>query len=188
MSFARKPENALTLDRARVSTDGEIFSELRPIEEIRDTLLRDRYRGPLYLKFEFNVLEKPGSVRAVFEPLNFTRLEFNGTNIEPDGEYRIDRSFMSADISSLLCIGTNEFVMGFDYYQRDYVYYVLYGGVSESLRNCLAFDTEIECVYLFGDFAVDTERSRFIPGERNSLRYDGVFALKSRRPMLMPRI
>lgn len=178
MSFARKPENALTLDRARVSTDGEIFSELRPIEEIRDTLLRDRYRGPLYLKFEFNVLEKPGSVRAVFEPLNFTRLEFNGTNIEPDGEYRIDRSFMSADISSLLCIGTNEFVMGFDYYQRDYVYYVLYGGVSESLRNCLAFDTEIECVYLFGDFAVDTERSRFIPGERNSLRYDGVFALK----------
>lgn len=178
MAFAQKPENALTLDRARVSTDGETFGGMRPIEEIRDTLLRERYKGPLYLKFEFNVLEKPDSLRVVFEPMKFTRLEFNGTKIAPDGEYRIDRSFNSADVSHLVRVGINEFVMGFDYYQRDYVYYVLYGGVSESLRNCLSFDTEIECVYLFGDFAVDTERSRFIPGERNSLRYDGVFALK----------
>lgn len=178
MTLARKPENALTLDRARVSTDGENYGEVRPIEEIRDTLLRERYRGPLYLKFEFGVLEKPGNVRIVFEPLKFTRLEFNGKPVEPDGEYRVDRSFKSADVTSLIRTGTNEFVMGLDYYQHDYVYYVLYGGVSESLRNCLAFDTELECVYLFGDFAVDTERSRFVPGERNSLRYDGVFALK----------
>lgn len=178
MAFARKPENALTLDRARVSTDGENFGELRPIEEIRDTLLRDRYKGPLYLKFEFNVLELPGSVRVVFEPLSYTRLEFNCVKITPDGEHRVDRSFLSADVTPLIHTGTNELVMGFEYFQRDYVYYVLYGGVSESLRNCLAFDTEIECVYLYGDFAVDTDRSHFTPGERNSLRYDGVFALK----------
>ena len=50
--------------------------------------------------------------------------------------------------------GKNELVFELDYYQDDYVYYVLYGGVSESLRNCLNFDTEIESVYLYGDFSV----------------------------------
>jgi hypothetical protein len=68
--------------------------------------------------------------------------------------------------------GENLIEMTLNYYQRDYVYYVLYGGVSESLRNCLVFDTEIENVYLKGSFALDMKRENFIECANNAYRYD----------------
>ena len=80
----------------------------------------------------------------------------NGEKIEIDGEWKLDRLFKTKDIAKLVKEGKNEIVITLPYFQRDYVYYVLYGGVSESLRNCLVFDTEIECIYLFGKFRVNT--------------------------------
>jgi hypothetical protein len=180
-SFASKPQNAFTLDHARVSTDGITFGEPRPIEEIRDTLLRDKYRGGLWLKFEFDVDELPGKVNVAIEPMKYTCLEFNGAHLVPGAGHWLDASFVTTDLTAWLRLGKNELVLGFDYFQRDYVYYVLYAGVSESLRNCLAFDTEVECPYLFGDFAVKTDRARFTPSERNSLCYDGAFALTAQK-------
>jgi hypothetical protein len=58
-----------------------------------------------------------------------------------------------------------------DYKQNDYVYYVLYGNVMESLRNCLNFDTEIEAAYLVGDFAVRTAPEAFSNKDNFALRY-----------------
>jgi hypothetical protein len=41
------------------------------------------------------------------------------------------------------------------FYQGENVYYALFGeNVTEGLKNCLAYDTEIEPVYLKGDFGV----------------------------------
>ena len=48
---------------------------------------------------------------------------------------------------------------------------------SESLRNCLSFDTEVESIYLFGDFKVITDTEKFTFGERESLIYNGGFRL-----------
>ena len=45
--------------------------------------------------------------------------------------------------------------MEIDYHQGENVYYALFGeNVTESLKNCLAYDTDIEPVYLKGDFGV----------------------------------
>ena len=63
----------------------------------------------------------------------------------------------------------------FGYYQREYVYDVLYGGGSESLRNCLSFDTEVEAVYIYGDFAVVS--LPLVPDVKNSLCCEGGFRL-----------
>ena len=69
--------------------------------------------------------------------------------------------------------------MSLDYFQNDYVYHVLYDdGVSESLRNCLNFDTEIESVYLFGNFKVATEAEKFELRERDYYEYFGSFTLE----------
>ena len=52
--LSEMPENLLTLDRAAVSKNGTDFTEVRPIERIRDNLLRERYSGDIWLRFRFN--------------------------------------------------------------------------------------------------------------------------------------
>ena len=49
---------------------------------------------------------------------------------------------------------------------------MLSGGVSESLRNCLVFDTEIENIYLVGSFALDMNKEDFAAEENNAYVYD----------------
>ena len=80
--------------------------------------------------------------------------------------YRIDRSFRCANILGEARPGENVVDLKFPYAQREEVYRVLFGGGNEALRNCLAFDTEVEPCYLFGHFCVKlrkiTESGTFI--------------------------
>lgn len=154
--FKEIPENALTIDKFMVAKNGGEFSEVRPIERIRDNLLRERFEGTLSLKAEFTVKDIPQELILTVEPNKGAEYTVNGEKIEIDGEWKLDRLFKTKDIAKLVKEGKNEIVITLPYFQRDYVYYVLYGGVSESLRNCLVFDTEIECIYLFGKFRVNT--------------------------------
>lgn len=154
-TLASMPENQLTIDRFAVSFDGgKTYSEERPLECIRDRLLRDRYQGHVTLKAVFRAEEIPASLRLVTEPLAGASYTVNGQPLTIGSEWWLDRSFRATDILPYVRKGENEITCSFDYFQRDYVYYVLYGGVSESLRNCLVFDTEIECFYLTGHFAL----------------------------------
>ncbi len=173
--LSKKPENALTLDYAEPSYDGVNFEEPQPIIGIFDKLLRNKYKGDLYLRYSFNVKELPGSLSMAMEPMRYKSIAVNGQPVEITDKWWLDRSFKTADILSYAKVGKNDITVSFDYYQRDYVYYVLYGGVSESLRNCLAFDTEVESMYLFGDFAVETENEKFEASERRSFCYTGEF-------------
>jgi hypothetical protein len=165
-------ENMLTLDRVQVSLDGGEFSELRPIERVRDELLSSRYKGRVTLRFPFNVKSLPGKLRVITEPFGSDSFKVNGIDVRLSDERIIDRDFRVTDIAPMCRAGENLIDITLDYYQRDYVYYVLYGGVSESLRNCLAFDTEIECIYLTGDFALDMKAEDFTPAENNAFIYD----------------
>lgn len=165
------PENMLTLNRASVSYDGVNYTEVRPLERIRDNLLRERYRGKLWLSFPFRVVDIPEKLCAVTEPANSLELYVNGQPLTIGKDTRIDPSFRCTDISSIVHKGDNTLTLKFDYYQREYVYYVLYGGVSETLRNCLVFDTEIECPYLFGSFALDAAPEGFRYDTDVAMRY-----------------
>jgi len=178
-TLAEKPENQLTLDRFALSLDGgKTFSELRPIERIRDNLLSMRYKGEVTLKCEFEIKEITDKLTLFLEPLKNAKYSLNGNEVLPTERYWFDNCFKAVDVLPYAKIGKNEFAVTFDYFQRDYVYWVLYSGVSESLRNCLLFDTEIECMYLVGDFAVET-LGKFTRQERNAFTYEGDFALKA---------
>lgn len=167
------PENMLTLDRAAVSYDGTDYTEVRPLERIRDNLLRERYKGELWLSFPFKVTDVPTKLSVVTEPMNALKLYVNGNEVTIGNTAEIDPSFRKTDIASLIHTGENFITLKLDYYQRDYVYYVLYGGVSETLRNCLVFDTEIECPYLFGSFSIDAKADDFRWDTSTALRYTG---------------
>lgn len=166
------PKNYLTLDRARVSLDGSEFGSLKPIEQIRDELLASRFSGKLTLSFPFDITDVPESLDLITEPQMSECITVNGNYVARGQDFAIDRSFFVTDISAFLKKGENLVNISLDYHQSDYVYYVLYGGVSESLRNCLVFDTEIECAYLRGSFALDMKRECFERCEKNSYLYD----------------
>ncbi|MBO4327401.1 MAG: hypothetical protein J5950_09030 [Clostridia bacterium] len=168
-----KPGNMMPLDHCRVSYNGTDFEESRPIELVRDILYRTRYAGKLWLKFEFDVKELPEELDLAIEPMNVLGVSVNGTDVPVVNGGWFDPSFLTASVTPLIRTGANDVTVSVNYFQRDYVYYVLYGGVSESLRNCLLFDTEIETIYLYGKFGVDTGSGNFEQGPRNSVIYTG---------------
>ena len=163
-------DNYLTLDRAYISKDGGEYSELLPIEKIRDDLIYEGYLGRITLAFPFTVCDIPERLELLAEKLSGVTVRVNGALAEFSAS-AIDRSISLADISSLVRVGENLVELSLDYYQRDYVRYVIHGGVTEALRNCLLFDTELEAVYLRGSFALDAKGENFIPDTKEYCRY-----------------
>ena len=150
-------ENALLMDRAKVSLNGGAYSELYSWSRIRDELLSDRFEGRIDLRYSFKIKTTPSSLRLVAEPIKGMTVTVNGRAVALESDGRIDPRFLGADILPFVKAGENDVVVSFDYAQRQEVYDVLYGGGSETLRNCLTFDAEIEPIYLFGDFRVYSE-------------------------------
>ncbi|MBQ8164792.1 MAG: hypothetical protein IJZ94_03140 [Clostridia bacterium] len=179
-TLVKNSENAITLDNAQISYDGTNYEKTRSVLLIADMLIKRKYTGPVYLKFKYNVEKLPESLNVAVEPMKNMKVSVNGNELSYDEGFWFDRSFKRADILKYTKVGENEIVMSFDYYQQDIVYETLYGDVMESLRNCLAIDTEIESIYLFGDFAVKTDK-KFTPDERRSFCYDGDFAITTKK-------
>ncbi len=176
--LVKRPENAMTLDTVCVSYDGANYEDEKPLVAIKNRLYEERYDGDLWLKFVFDVKEIPESLSVAVEPLKYTSFKVNGEDVSLTDTPWYDPLFQTAFILPYIRLGKNEITMSFHYFQRAYVYDVLYGDVSESLRNCLNFDVELENIYLFGDFALETDTERFVYGKRNSVCYDGAFSVK----------
>ncbi len=164
-------ENMLTLDRASISKNGGEFSEIQPLERVRDELLSSRFKGKIVLRFPFEVKDLPKTLKVVTEPFGKDLIKVNGCDVKLGDDYMLDRSFALTDISPYCRVGENFIDMEIDYFQSDYVYSVLYNSISETLRNCLVFDTEIENIYLVGDFALDMKKEDFAEGENNTFIY-----------------
>ena len=67
-----------------------------------------------------------------------------------------DINFAEADISHAVVCGENVLQYRLDYYQHDGVHFALFDPLAtESVVNCLYYDTHIENTYIQGDFTVD---------------------------------
>jgi len=146
-------DNNLTLDYIRVSFDGESYGEPRYVYDVFYTLIKQDYKGDLWIKYEFDV-EHLTSINMLKEvdsgightlngqPLTFTESEF-------------DVKFCECDLTPYLKKGVNEYVYKVYFAQRPIVRYALYDpSATESVRNCLYYDMEIEPIYLKGQFSV----------------------------------
>ncbi|MBQ3177984.1 MAG: hypothetical protein IJB52_09205 [Clostridia bacterium] len=182
-AFAKKPENMMILDTAMLSKDGVNYDDALSIYGIKDNLLREQYNGRVWIKYTFTAAEgyKADDLRLVVEPMGQDSVTVNGVEVQPSKDaWWFDRNFASVNIAPWVKAGVNEVVVALNHYQRDYVYYVLYSGVSESLRNCLVFDTEIEAAYLVGDFALETAGT-FTDDVKNARLYEGDFVLTNQK-------
>ena len=153
---------------------------------IKDNLLREQVDAEIWLRYRFTVRDVPAKLRLVLDGMGQEAVTVNGTEVSTNGDWWFDRKFTCYDIAHAVHAGENDVVVKLHHYQRPYVYEVLYSGVSESLRNCLVFDTEIECAYLVGDFAIETDAD-FTPDARHSECYSGSFTLTAQKPTVCVR-
>ncbi len=139
--------NAITLDFASFSSDnGKKWSELEPVLAFYERTARKPYNGPLMLKFEIKadvlpkncslVLEQPGMYKSIL--VNGQEVKFTGN------KFYVDATFKTQDITSLLKMGKNEIILSLDYISP----------ITTSLTADKRYGTEIESIYLIGDFAV----------------------------------
>ena len=150
-----KVDNYMTLDYIRYSFDGIHYSEPLHHMGVFNEMLEKRYKGELYLKYEFSVKEKPAKCELLIENTNLLRVIVNGKTAVKTGVSNVEKELYVYDIANAVKVGKNEIVVQINYYQSENVYYALFGeNVTESLKNCLAYDTDIEAVYLRGDFGV----------------------------------
>ncbi len=148
-------ENTITLDFLRYSTDGVSYSEPLHHMGVFNEMLEKRYKGRLYLKYECNVSVLPTKCQLLAEDTNVHSVSVNGKRVERCGSSTLEQELLAYDVAKELKLGKNEFVIEMDYFQSEQVYYALFGeNVTETLKNCLAYDTDIEAVYLKGDFGV----------------------------------
>ena len=147
-------DNYLTLDTLRISKDGKNYSEKMYHMCAFDKLLHERYEGELYLKYDFEITKVAGICDVLIENTNILEVRVNNENVNKKGHI-LEKELWVYDIASKLRKGNNEIVIRINYFQKEDVYYALFGeNVTESLKNCLVYDTSIEPIYLKGIFGV----------------------------------
>lgn len=156
------PVNYLTLDCPSYSYDGVNYSKPLHYMCIFNLLLESRYKGDLYLKYVFNVKKASLNIEALIEDTNTKEVSINGTIIKKAGSI-LEKDLWLYNLGDMLVEGENEIIVKINYFQSENVYYALFGeGVQETLKNCLAYNTTIEAIYLRGDFGVFGD---FVDGE-----------------------
>ncbi len=177
LSFKKSSDsgNYFNLDTAAVSFDGEIYSEGKPLPLITEELLLSRYQGEVWLKFTFELQYLPSHIELINEKMSIVESMLNGNTLSYKEGSPLAPEFLMTDIKDIVKQGENELIYKIQYCQREEVYYVLYDeNVTESLKNCLYFDTEIENIYLYGDFGVFS-KAPYIKGEQRTNLTDGGF-------------
>jgi hypothetical protein len=165
-------ENYLVVDYVRYSKDGKEYSKPWPIAALFNKLLKEQYCGELFLRYEFEVGTLPEKIYLRAEKSNDIAAWLNGnslTNVIPGEEDYI----LYYDVTDHIQLGSNEYTVKVNWYESDNVFFALFGeNVTESLKNCIVYDTELQPIELVGQFGVYSKTGytsdddiRFIQGE-----------------------
>ena len=147
------PLNYITLDYLKYSKDGVSYSEFTHYMGVFSLLLKERYEGDLYLKYEFDTKEL-FDIEALIEDTHILEVKINDVAIKKQGTV-LEKDLWSYDLSKHVKKGRNEIVVKICFYESEQVYYALFGeNVQESIKNCLVYDCTIEAIYLRGRFGV----------------------------------
>jgi hypothetical protein len=181
--------NALTLDYCDFWIDRKLIAENEHISVVQGRCLE--YGRPVDLRLRFPVraawdFDPDGELYLVLERPDEFAITVNGAPLTAHdaGHYR-DTSFRKVSVKGLLRPGRNEILLEARFAQSPAVYEQLEKAkIFEAEKNKLTFDSEIEAVYLIGDFGVATPEP-FEQLPRHALRCPGDFLL-TRTPSSIP--
>ena len=165
-------ENFLPVDEIRYSMDGEHYSGPWPCAALFQKLLKEQYEGKIFLRYEFEVEEIPEKLYLRTEKSRDLAAWVNGKSLGetiPSEEDYVN----TYDVTDLVRVGMNAYTVKVDWFESEDVYYALFGeNVTESLKNCIVYDTELQPIELVGLFGVypkkgyvQDEDPRFVRGE-----------------------
>lgn len=148
-------KNFLTLDQVSFSKNGTDFSKPMLCNALCSQLLEERYEGKLWLRYHFMIRKLPAVLSLYAEKDSSARYFINRHELLFTDTLKEDPSAQKCEIISFVHPGENIYEVQCSWHQSEATYYALFGeGVTESLKNCIAYDSEIEPVYLGGDFGV----------------------------------
>ncbi len=148
-------ENQMPVDTLRYSKDGRTYSEKMSCIALFQQLLEERYEGKIYFKYEFEVRKVPQDIILRAEECNAQQVSLNGQVLQEKNVPRIEKNLITYDIAPMVRVGVNEYVVEMNWQESESVYYALFGeNVTESLKNCIVYDSELEPIYIAGSFGV----------------------------------
>lgn len=177
-------DNYLTLDKVFYSTDGNNYSGPYSCMGLFQDLLSRRVDTEVWLQYRFAVAEVPRRLFLLAENMNTRECRMNGHPVCFDGTSDFEKQLFRADIAPFVRPGENRVDFRIQFCQEAQVYDVLFGTATESLRNCLVYNTTVEACYLQGDFGVFA-KGGFRPGQRADVYLADEFYLGHRRKTVM---
>ena len=179
-TFAEKVVNSMTLDRCDYYFDGALQEKHGYVLNICERANKLERRVQIHQDYHVMMHVVPKELYMACEtPEKFT-IKINGKTVEQklEGYFR-DKSFKKIDITAYVQQGMNTISFDCDFVQSEEFYENLRKSyIFESEKNKLAYDMEIEAIYLVGDFTVKTP-GQWTPLERHAVRYCGSFEIEA---------
>lgn len=148
----RLDDNALTLDYASWKTDAQWSARAMPVMALQNHLNFNGYKGQLALRYSVRVdeLARSRRVHLVVEHPERYQIKVNGREVRYDGlPFWRDIRWMPLDISGMLRGGDNEIELFCADFEP--------GNLASIVDQEARYGTEIEAIYLVGDFSVAGE-------------------------------
>ncbi len=149
-------KNNLVIDKVSYSTDGEHYSEPWLYVALFEKLVKEKFQGKIFFKYEFQVKTVPQEIylRTEYNDTYDVQSSLNGVALTVSIATQ-EKYVRCYDVSKVIREGKNEYVLETNWYENPFVHYALFGeNVAESLRNMLTYDSELEPIYLEGNFGV----------------------------------
>ena len=162
-------QNILVIDKCDVLVNGEMIAENINAVDVTELIYSNKVPCTAECVFKFNVSENIDRVHIANESLNKFDVKVNGFPF-------ISENYDS-NIAQHLVIGENiiSLTANFSPSEKFLNAYTTATKSENELRK-LYFDTEIEALYLVGQFSVKTD-GEFRPLDKNACRYIGDFSL-----------
>lgn len=146
----RLDDNALTLDYAAwKQADGVWSAGEVPVLEIQNCLNALRYNGELSLRYSFKIgdLKSDRKLHLILEHPEYCRITLNGEELAYEGlPYWRDIRWLPIDVTGKIKAGDNEVVLEYTNFHH--------GDLTVVEPATDRYGTEIESIYLVGDFSV----------------------------------
>lgn len=150
----RVQENYMMVDKIYYSKDGKEWSKQLPWEYVFSKLIEEKYQGEMFFRYDFEVKVLPEKIYLRTEKSRDIAAWFNGELLS--GTLPAEAEYVNLyDVAPLIRKGINSYVVQVDWYEHERVHYAWFGeNVTESIRNCLVYDTELQPIELAGTFGV----------------------------------
>jgi len=165
-TIKRYDPNSLTLDFCRYKKESNDWSEILPVIGIQELLTDECYTGPISLQFEFFCEDEPKNIFLIVEDAEKYEIRVNDRIFKYEGSsYYRDISFHPVDINGAVKKGRNIIEIST---------YFMAGDPTNRRDLEKLYGTELEAVYLIGDFSVKGQKKE---GDGKSIWYYPHFSI-----------